>query len=197
MTLLLHRERPSFRPLIWVFGPSVRNFRGYRNLSGDSSWVWHDNFFDGEDSRVRGRSSTEGAAVNEITLVGVDLGKHVFHLCCQDGNGDAVMRKKVVRSQIFDFFGNLPPCTVAMEACPGSHFLSRQVARMGHAPRLISPASCERLSRTVRTTSSMLRQSARRHPGHQCALCRQKPKNNKPYLPCTASGNRLCASEWS
>ncbi len=96
-------------------------------------------FFDGEDLRVRGRSSTEGAAVNEITLVGVDLGKHVFHLCCQDCNGYAVMRKKVARSQIFEFFGNLPPCTVAMEACPGSHFLSRQVARMGHAPRLISP----------------------------------------------------------
>ena len=77
--------------------------------------------------------------MNAIALVGVDLGKHLFHVCCQDSKGNAVLRKKVARSQVPDFFRSLPPCTVAMEACPGSHFLSRQVAQLGHAPRLISP----------------------------------------------------------
>jgi hypothetical protein len=134
VTLLLHRERPSFRPLIWVFGATARNFRGRCNLSGDSSWNRQDGFSSGDKSPRNKPVQSLEAAVNEIALVGVDLGKHVFHVYCQDVSGNAVMRKKVARSQIFEFFRSLPPCAVAMEACPGSRFLSRQVAGMGHAP---------------------------------------------------------------
>jgi transposase len=79
------------------------------------------------------------AVMEHVALVGIDLGKHVFHLHCQDSTGKAVLRKKVSRTQLFEFFSTLPPCSVAMEACAGSHYLSRQLRGLGHTPKLIAP----------------------------------------------------------
>jgi transposase len=73
------------------------------------------------------------------TLVGIDLGKHSFHLHGQDAAGREVFRKKATRQQMMRFLGNLPTCTVVMEACAGAHFLARELSAMGHSVRLISP----------------------------------------------------------
>lgn len=41
---------------------------------------------------------------------------------------------------MLDFFGRLPPCVVAMEACGGAHFWGREIGKLGHEVRLIPPA---------------------------------------------------------
>jgi transposase len=41
---------------------------------------------------------------------------------------------------VLDFFGRLPPCVVAMEACGGAHFWGRDIGKLGHEVRLIPPA---------------------------------------------------------
>ena len=38
------------------------------------------------------------------------------------------------------FFGQLPPCVVAMEAFGGAHFWAREIGKLGHDVRLIPPA---------------------------------------------------------
>lgn len=77
--------------------------------------------------------------MNAISLIGIDLGKHSFHLHAQDKAGREVLRKKLSKPQMMRFFGNLPSCTVAMEACAGSHFVARELIGMGHTAKLISP----------------------------------------------------------
>ena len=42
--------------------------------------------------------------MQSVTLVGIDLGKHSFHLHGQDRHGKAVFRKKMNRKQLFEFF---------------------------------------------------------------------------------------------
>lgn len=37
------------------------------------------------------------------------------------------------------FLGNIPACTVVMEACAGAHFVARELMIMGHQAKLISP----------------------------------------------------------
>lgn len=74
-----------------------------------------------------------------VALVGIDLGKHSFHLHGQDKSGREVLRKKTTRLQMMRFLGNLPSCTVVMEACAGSHFIARQLKSFGHEVKLISP----------------------------------------------------------
>ena len=77
--------------------------------------------------------------MNEVTLIGIDLGKYSFHLHAQDATGRMVFRKKLSRQQLLRTLANVPSCRVVMEACAGSHWLARQLAGMGHEPRLISP----------------------------------------------------------
>jgi transposase len=76
--------------------------------------------------------------MNEATLIGIDLGKHVFHLHAQDGRGREVFRKKLSRAQLLPFFSNLQPLTVVMEACAGAHWLARKLNAMGHQAKLVS-----------------------------------------------------------
>ncbi|HEF5870769.1 TPA: IS110 family transposase [Burkholderia cenocepacia] len=76
--------------------------------------------------------------MNEVTLIGIDLGKHVFHLHAQDAKGREVFRKKLSRAQLLPFFSNLKAVTVVMEACAGSHWLARKLNAMGHEAKLIS-----------------------------------------------------------
>ncbi|MDR5763279.1 IS110 family transposase [Caballeronia sp. LZ035] len=77
--------------------------------------------------------------MDEIRLVGVDIGKFVFQIHCQDSKGNTVIRKRMSRTQFLDYFASAEPCCIAMEACAGSHFLARRLKEFGHLPRLIAP----------------------------------------------------------
>lgn len=77
--------------------------------------------------------------MSEITTVGLDLAKNVFQLHGADAVGKAVLRRKLRRGQVLEFFAKLPPCLVAMEACAGAHFWGRELTRLGHDVRLIPP----------------------------------------------------------
>lgn len=77
--------------------------------------------------------------MSNVTLIGIDIGKHTFHLHAQDKFGNEVSRKKCSRPQMMRFLANHPPCTVVMEACAGSHCLAREIKAMGHEAKLISP----------------------------------------------------------
>jgi len=78
--------------------------------------------------------------MSEITTIGLDLAKRVFQVHGADGAGQVILRKKLSRDQVLPFFSKIPCCTVAMEACGGSHFWGREIARLGHEVRLIPPA---------------------------------------------------------
>jgi transposase len=78
--------------------------------------------------------------MSEIITVGLDLAKNVFQAHGADGAGRAVLRKKLRRMQVLEFFSQLPPCVVAMEACGGAHFWAREIGKLGHDVRLIPPA---------------------------------------------------------
>lgn len=78
--------------------------------------------------------------MSEIITVGLDLAKNVFQVHGAEGTGRAVLRKKLRRAQVLEFFGQLPACVVAMEACGGAHFWGREIGKLGHDVRLIPPA---------------------------------------------------------
>ncbi|MDR3100645.1 MAG: IS110 family transposase [Paraburkholderia sp.] len=77
--------------------------------------------------------------MDTISLIGIDLGKHCFHLHAQSASGHMVLRKKLTRSQMFTLLASVPSCTVAMEACAGAHWIARRIETLGHQARLISP----------------------------------------------------------
>src|ERR687898_734146 len=73
----------------------------------------------------------------DIAVVGLDIGKRLFHLVGMDQVGRVVLRRRCSRSQLFAFFERLPSALVGMEACASAHFLGRTMRDLGHDARLI------------------------------------------------------------
>src|ERR1700688_1744601 len=71
----------------------------------------------------------------KLHVVGIDLGKTVFHLVGLDSTGRAVIRKKCSRKQLLAFTANLEVDLIGMESCSGSHFLGRALREQGHEVR--------------------------------------------------------------
>jgi hypothetical protein len=69
----------------------------------------------------------EAIIMNESEMIGVDLGKHRFHLHGQVKSSREVFRKKPSRPQMMRFFGNLSGCTVVMKACACAYFVAFQL----------------------------------------------------------------------
>lgn len=77
--------------------------------------------------------------MNEIKTLAIDLAKDVFQLHGVDERGQAVLRRQVRRAQLTGVLVQLPPCTVAMEACAGAHYWGRLFTSYGHRVHLIPP----------------------------------------------------------
>ncbi|MBS9444282.1 IS110 family transposase, partial [Photorhabdus heterorhabditis] len=75
--------------------------------------------------------------MSTIALIGIDLGKHSFHIHCQDQSGKALPRKKFTRTKLMEFLAGCSPAIVVMEACAGAHFMARRIADFGHEAKLI------------------------------------------------------------
>ena len=77
--------------------------------------------------------------MDEVSIVGVDLAKHVFQVHGAAADGRVLFRKKLSRAQFARFMGDVRPCIVAMEACGTSHYWGRVMEQLGYEVRLIPP----------------------------------------------------------
>jgi len=77
------------------------------------------------------------APLVDLEVIGVDIGKDVFHLVGFDAKGEIVLRRRIRRLSLERTFEKLPRCVVGMEACLSAHFVSRTLRRLGFAPRII------------------------------------------------------------
>ncbi len=70
--------------------------------------------------------------MNQITPIGIDLGKSVFYVHAVDRRGKAVERTRLTRSGLRRYMLRVPPCLVGMEACGGSQHWARWLKGYGH-----------------------------------------------------------------
>jgi transposase len=78
--------------------------------------------------------------MGEVSTIGLDIAKSVFQVHGVDVDGAVVIRKRVSRAKVLEFFGRLKPCLVGIEACPSAHYWSRRLQGLGHAVRLMPPS---------------------------------------------------------
>ena len=115
-------------------------------VAGDHRLEHHAPAFNGMDGpRLRHHRAkrvghdTRRPSVAEIATVGLDLAKNWFQVHGADARGRPVLRKKLARSKVLEFFANLPPCLVGMEACGSAHHWARELIKLGHEVRLMPP----------------------------------------------------------
>jgi transposase len=75
--------------------------------------------------------------VNDLIRIGVDTSKSVFVLHGVDAAEQPMLRRKLRRRQVLEFFAKLPPTQVGMEACGGSHHWAREIGALGHEVKLL------------------------------------------------------------
>src|ERR1700746_94314 len=77
--------------------------------------------------------------MGEVSTIGLDIAKSVFQIHGVDAGGAVVIRKRVTRAKLLEFFASLPACLVGIEACPTAHYWSRRLQGLGHTVRLMPP----------------------------------------------------------
>jgi transposase len=96
----------------------------------------------------------EEASMTKITTVGLDLAKSVFQVHAADLEGRPVLRKKLRRGQVLEFFAALSPCLVGLEACASAHHWARELQALGHDVRLIPPQYVKPFVKTNKNDAS-------------------------------------------
>jgi transposase len=56
-----------------------------------------------------------------------------------DAAEQPVLRKRIGRKQMLEFFAKQPPTQVGMEACGAAHYWARELTRLGHDVKLMAP----------------------------------------------------------
>ena len=65
--------------------------------------------------------------MGEVSTIGLDIAKSVFQVHGVDGAGAVVIRRRISRARLLEFFGELRPCLVGIEACPSAHHWARKL----------------------------------------------------------------------
>lgn len=85
--------------------------------------------------------------MNKLTRIGLDTAKNTFHLVGVDQHQKEVLKKQLSRNQLQRYFSRLSPCTIALEACGGSHHWGRELEKLGHTV-IVIPAHHAKASRS-------------------------------------------------
>ena len=109
--------------------------------------------------------------MSEITMIGLDLAKHVFQVHCIDAQDTTVLRKRLRRGQVLAFFSRIPRCVVGLEAAT-AHYWARELAALGHEVRLMPAQYVKAYVKRNKKMPPMRKRFARRLSAGRCDLCR-------------------------
>jgi len=71
------------------------------------------------------------------TTYGVDIAKSVMQVHWVDAETGEIGRKKLARARLAEYFAQLQPVRVAMEACGSAHHWARELGALGHEVELL------------------------------------------------------------
>lgn len=116
-----------------------------------------------------------------IALMGIDLGKRMYHVHAQDRRGHVVMRKAFNRSQLLNFLARVPGCRVVMEACAGAHWFTRKCWRALKTDRW-STFNARQQPRPLLPFSSMIKDVIIDEGGHKGRRGWSRRSSRKPGI---------------
>lgn len=73
-----------------------------------------------------------------IKTLGIDLAKNTFSLVGMNEHGKVILRKTLSRKKLLPFVAQLNSCLIAMEACSGAHYWTREFKSIGHQVAIIA-----------------------------------------------------------
>ncbi len=77
--------------------------------------------------------------MKQIIRIGMDTSKYIFQVHGVDAAEQPVLRKRLGRKQMLEFFARLSPTVIGMEACGAAHYWARELCKLGHEVKLMAP----------------------------------------------------------
>ncbi len=77
--------------------------------------------------------------MKKFIRIGVDLAKNYFQVHALADDGTPAMTRKLRRSKMHEFFSQIEPCLIGMEACGSAHYWARELKMIGHEVLLMPP----------------------------------------------------------
>jgi transposase len=74
----------------------------------------------------------------KFTRCGLDIAKQVFQVHGVNEHGVVKGRKTLPRAKVLEFFAQLPPCLIGIEACGSAHYWARELSKLGHTVKLMA-----------------------------------------------------------
>lgn len=74
----------------------------------------------------------------KFTRCGLDIAKQVFQVHGVNEHGVVKGRKTLPRTKVLEFFAQLPPCLIGIEACGSAHYWARELTKLGHTVKLMA-----------------------------------------------------------
>lgn len=78
--------------------------------------------------------------MTQIATIGRDIAKNVFQVHAVGSDGEIILKKRLYRSKLVEFFERLDPCLIGIEACATAHHWARVFLQLGHTVKLMPPA---------------------------------------------------------
>ena len=75
---------------------------------------------------------------HNAVVIGLDIAKNVFYAVGKAEHGNEVLKRKMSRNQVLEFFANHPVAKVGIEACATAHYWARELIKLGHEVKLIA-----------------------------------------------------------
>jgi len=74
----------------------------------------------------------------KFTRCGLDIAKQVFQVHGVNEHGAMKGRKRLARAKVLEYFAQVPPCLIGIEACGGAHYWARELGKLGHTVKLMA-----------------------------------------------------------
>ena len=119
--------------------------------------------------------------MGEVSTIGLDIAKSVFQVHGVDVAGSVVIRKRIGRAKMLEYFGGLPRCLVGIEACPSAHHWGRELQALGHQVRLVPPSYVKaylKRSKNDANDAAAICEAVWR--GLRCGSSRSRRRNSRP-----------------
>lgn len=77
--------------------------------------------------------------MDQVIRIGMDTSKQIFQLHGVNAAEETILRRKLKRAQVCEFFERLAPAVIGIEAGGAAHHWSRTLSAMGHQVRIVAP----------------------------------------------------------
>ena len=64
-----------------------------------------------------------------VVTIGLDIVKSIFQVHGVNAAGEVVIRRRLTRRKVLEFFAGLPACLVGVEACASAHHWGRELRK--------------------------------------------------------------------